>query len=191
MDMGNINFSSGVGDCSGWYNGNRITSTLSIGTGNTCNIYITKQNSEKEKIEMKSQAIVDLYFSNLKAASKEKNMKIINELTAADPIVSEIQQKVNEIRNIIAKNKESIADRHASFDVEIGDLITVDTEVAITKAYKEKIEEDSRLNSLKKEIITMLAPCETYSEEMEILFAYDIIDDDGKLIHPELQDGTV
>lgn len=140
---------------------------------------------------MKSQAIVELYFSNLKAAVEEKTKKTVRELTEADSIVTAVQQKVDEIQNIIAENKESIADRHASFDVEIGDLITVDTEAAITKVYKEKKEEDSRLNSLKREILTMLTPCETYSEEMEILFAYGIIDDDGKLIHPELQDGTV
>lgn len=184
MDKANIDIGLSTGD---WYDiWKRKYAAYNgiVGTGNTCNIYITKQNSEKEKIEMKSQAIVDLYFSNLKAASKEKNMKIINELTAADPIVSEIQQKVNDIRNIIAENKESIADRHASFDVEIGDLITVDTEAAITKAYEEKKKEDNRLDSLKREIITMLTPCETYGEEMEILFAYDIIDDDGRLIHP-------
>lgn len=137
---------------------------------------------------MKSKSIVELYFDNLKAAVEEKTMKTVKELVAADPIVFEIQQKVNEIRNIISKNKESIVDRYASFDVSIDDLITVDAEVAITKAYEEKKEEYNRLDSLKREIMTMLTPCETYNEEMEILFAYGIIDDDGKLIHPEQED---
>lgn len=146
---------------------------------------ITNLNSKEEKSKMKSQVIVDLYFRNLKEAVEEKTMKTVEELTATDPIVSAIQQKVNEIRDIISDNKENLADKYASFDVKIGDLMTVDTEAAIAKAYEEKKEEDSRLDSLKREIVTMLTPCETYNDEIEILFAYGIIDDDGKLIHPE------
>lgn len=145
----------------------------------------TNLNNKEEKKDMKSKVIVNLYFANLKAAVEEKTEKTVKGLTAADPIVSAIQQKVDEIRTIISDNKKNLADNFTSFDVEIGDLITVDTEAAITKAYEEKKEEDSRLDSLKREIITMLTPCETYNDEMEILFAYGIIDDDGKLIHPE------
>lgn len=152
---------------------------------NAYNTDITNLNNKEENKEMKSQVIVDLYFRNLKEAVEEMTMKTVEELTAADPIVSEIQQKVNEIRDIISKNKEIIADRYASFDVMIRDLITVDTEAAITKAYEEKKKEDSRLESLKREIMTMLTPCETYNDEIKILFAYGIIDDDGILIHPE------
>lgn len=148
----------------------------------------TTNINNKEKKDMKSKSIVELYFANLKAAVEEKTNKIVKELMEADSIVTAIQQKINEIRNIISDNKENLADKYASFDVEIGDLMTVDTEAAITKAYEEKKEENIRLDTLKKEIMTMLTPCETYNDEMEILFAYGIIDDDGKLIHPEPED---
>lgn len=150
----------------------------------------TTNLNNKEKKDMKSKAIVDLYFANLKAAVEEKTNKIVKELTEADSIVTAIQQKVNEIRNIISDNKENLADKHASFEVSVDDLISEDTEAAITKTYLENMEENIRLDTLKKEIMTMLTPCETYNDEMEILFAYGIIDDDGKLIHPEPEDDT-
>ena len=147
-------------------------------------------NSLKEKNNMKSKVILDLYFNNMKAAVKEKTENTIDALTSTDPIVSAIQQKVCEIRKIIDDNMHSIASKDASFDVKIDDLMSKETEASIEKIYEERETEINRLNMLKNEIMTMLTPCETYDEELDILFAYGIIDDDGKLIHPDANDGN-
>lgn len=134
---------------------------------------------------MKSKSIVELYFDNMKAAVKEKTSKTVDALTAADPIISAVQKKINEIQKIINDNSQILACQSTSFDVEVGDLMSKETEASIEKAYTERAKEVNRLNMLKNEILTMLTPCETYDDEMEVLYVYGIIDEDGKLVHPD------
>lgn len=143
------------------------------------------QKNKEEKKDMKSKSIVELYFNNMKAAVKEKTSKTVNALTAADPIISAVQKKIDEIQKIINDNSQILACRSTSFDVEVGDLMSKETETSIEKAYTERAKEVNRLNMLKNEILTMLTPCETYDDEMEVLYVYGIIDEDGKLVHPD------
>lgn len=143
------------------------------------------QKNKEEKKDMKSKSIVELYFNNMKAAVKEKTSKTVNALTAADPIISAVQKKIDEIQKIINDNSQILACRSTSFDVEVGDLMSKETEASIEKAYTERAKEVNRLNMLKNEILTMLTPCETYDDEMEVLYVYGIIDEDGKLVHPD------
>lgn len=145
----------------------------------------TAIQKKEEKKDMKSKSIVELYFNNMKTAVKEKTSKTVNALTAADPIISAVQKKIDEIQKIINDNSQILACQSTSFDVEVGDLMSKETEASIEKAYTEKVKEVNRLNMLKNEILTMLTPCETYDEEMEVLFVYGIIDEDGKLVHPD------
>ena len=91
------------------------------------------------------------------------------------------------MNDIIRANKEEICPclAEAELEVDVDDYITRETDELLTESNEEYAAEIARLGDLRREVLTMLKPCEDYEQAQGVLFAYNIIDADGRLIKPE------
>lgn len=125
----------------------------------------------KIKEEKKEMELLDIYFNEKQREIREKYNEKSVKIKCKDPVYKEltdIAKKYSGVRGVVC---------YAGCDFEYDDEIRK----ALVKNDRDcDVQLDAMFN-LKKEIMAQLDICETYEQKMNVLKAYGVIDENGKL----------
>ena len=136
-------------------------------------------DNEGEKKEMKTKEIIDLWrdyaLENSAEYMENCKMEIINN----DRYIIEINSKINSLNTTL---QEINPDNEICFNMcqlhsSTQSFLTKDSISEIQALEKEIDKFNSGIMFTYNELKTMLSACETYDQEMQILFNYNIVDE--------------
>lgn len=125
----------------------------------------------KIKEEKKEMELLDIYFNEKQREIREKYREKGAKIKCKDPVYKEltdIAKKYEGVRGVIC---------YAGCDFEYNDEIRK----ALVKNDRDCDVQLDNMFNLKKEIMAQLDICETYEQKMNVLKAYGVIDEQGKL----------
>lgn len=126
------------------------------------------------------------------ALNKTYKQDLLN-LTAKDPIQIFLKEKIDEINlklqeyfpdggKFVKDDPDSLnGTRHNVFYKIEHCATTSETDMAVDQLYERLCKDQAYLNEKHNEILTMITPCENYSQALNILKAYNIVDSQGRL----------
>jgi len=130
---------------------------------------------------MRTLGILDLWRSNIYRKIQVKRLKERADIIKQDRHEQFLSQKRNEIEQYLEDNKLRI-------DFSIPEQLTDETAKALLKLSEKITKEQLALDDKYDEIKTMISACDTYEQEMDVLKAYGIVDENGVLIKEQLEE---
>ena len=125
--------------------------------------YIEKENKEMELLE--------IYFEEKQRQLEIKRDAKCDKIKLKDPIIRDLEALAKKYKDV--KGLSIFANYEYQFSKEIY--------AELDKCEKDYKRQKGELIGLKKEIIAQLDLCETYEQKMNVLKAYGVIDEQGKL----------
>lgn len=148
-----------------------LDSEIETMTHTTYEAYSALTNSSmKENKNMKSEKIVALWNKEYVAyLMGEKEIEIQNTLNS-DPLYCQVKKQCDELNDTLTQNGyQPLTVRASSYTTnETDDCLNL-----INEQYAERV---SKVTKLCEEINTMLSACDTYEQEMKILFSYCVVE---------------
>lgn len=125
---------------------------------------------------MKSYGIINLWFERKIKRNQDNYDKSFNQILSEDEFCSQVRNLVNALNEILTRNgydKIAVNLQRYTDNKTDGKIVFLEEELA---------KKNNAIYDLYTEIKNILAACETYEQEMEVLKNYGIIGDDGKMI---------
>lgn len=155
------------------------------------------QTDEKEEVKImqnetiRTKEIVTLYFKNKGNLIKRTESEKIDELTKEPELLSECKGQICDIVHKFLEKRgieltelefnHSIQPRMNSLILELSEQKSEEIQDKINKITNETNRSIRAFLAEKNEVETMLTACDSYDKEMDVLRAYNIVDQDGKL----------
>ena len=117
--------------------------------------------------------ILDVYFENEQEKNDEKFEKMKEKAMKKDIVYKEVVDLKNKYRGVSGIDISISTRAYQPSDEVIKEL---------SKLYDKRDARDKELRALEKEIRAQLDICETYEQKMNVLKAYGVVDEQGKLI---------
>ena len=149
----------------------RIDEPRTIVTGTTYNVgdfetFINKIEEEKKEMEL-----LDIYFNEKIKQLEIEHDKKYDKIKTKDPIVKEVYALAKKYKDV--KGLSIFPNYEYRFSKEIlEEMNKCDNDYRIQR---------EKLSSIEHEIKAQLDICETYEQKMNVLKAYGVIDEQGKL----------
>jgi hypothetical protein len=124
-----------------------------------------------EKKENKEMELLEIYFEEKQRQLEIKRDAKCDKIKLKDPIIRELEALAKKYKDV--KGLSIFANYEYQFSKEIY--------AELDKCEKDYKRQKGELIGLKKEIIAQLDLCETYEQKMNVLKAYGVVDEQGKL----------
>ena len=135
--------------------------------------------------EILNQKVVDLYFERKRKLLEDTCKQEIETVKHIDPhqsFVAELKRQFDEYVEANKTELKSLA-KNSMLEFNVSLPCTLEYSETKIKLYEQLQQNINKLDELKEEILAMLSGCaENPAREMEVLKAYGIIGEDGKMV---------
>ena len=149
----------------------RIDEPQIVISGTTYNVDDFTGIKSKYEKENKEMELLEIYFEEKQRQLEIKRDVKCDKIKLKDPIIRELEALAEKYKDV--KGLSIFANYEYQFSKEIY--------AELDKCEKDYKRQKGELIGLKKEIIAQLDLCETYEQKMNVLKAYGVIDEQGKL----------